>query len=46
MALDHPLMWLGRILGPNHIFAFLCVWAKLDGYVRRTLDSPFLVLEE
>ena len=46
MALDDPLVWVGRILGPNHIFTFLCVWAEGDGYVRRTLDSPFLVLEE
>ena len=46
MALDDPLVWLGRILRPNHIFTFLCVWAEVDGYVRRTLDSPFLVLEE
>jgi hypothetical protein len=46
MALDDPLVWLGRILRPNHIFTFLCVWAELDGYVRRTLDSPFLVFEE
>ena len=46
MALDDPLVWVGRILGPNYIFTFLCVWAEGDGYVRRTLDSPFLVLEE
>ena len=46
MPLDDPLMWFRRIFRRNHVFTFLCVWTEINEYIRRTLYSPFLVLEE
>ena len=45
----HLLRCLGMPLDdhfcPNHVFAFLCVLTEVDGYIRKTLDSPFLILK-
>jgi len=33
------------IFHPNYVFTFLFTWIEFNGYIRRTLDSPFLILK-